>query len=149
MVKCLSTMRETQVWALGWEDPLEKEMAVHSSTIAWKIPWTEEPGRLQSMGWQRVGHHWATSLLQLYKVSVMKNTTCFYAEETELWDHSTTKKLSQPCNLNNRIQFPCSLDSSRGSIKGSQKPPLPSIIRYCLYMESKKLVLMNLFTKQK
>ena len=55
-VKRLSTMRETQVPALGWEDPLEKEMAIHSSTIAWKIPWTEEPGRLQSMGSQRVGH---------------------------------------------------------------------------------------------
>ena len=56
MVKCLSTMRETQVQSLGQEDPLEKEMAIHSSTIAWKIPWTEEPGRLQSMGPQRVGH---------------------------------------------------------------------------------------------
>ena len=55
-VKRLSTMRETQVQALGWEDPLEKEMIVHSSTSAWKIPWTEEPGRLQSMGSQRVGH---------------------------------------------------------------------------------------------
>ena len=56
MVKCLSTMRETWVRSLGWEDPLEKEMATHSSTTAWKIPWTEEPGRLQSMGSQRVGH---------------------------------------------------------------------------------------------
>ena len=57
MVKHLSTMWETQVRSLGWEDPLlEKEMAIHSSTIAWKIPWTEEPGRLQSMGSQRVGH---------------------------------------------------------------------------------------------
>ena len=55
-VKCLSTMRETWVRALGWEDPLEKEMAVHSRTIAWKIPWTEEPGRLWSMGLQRVRH---------------------------------------------------------------------------------------------
>ena len=55
MVKRLSTMRETGVRSLGWEDPLEKEMAIHSSTIAWKIPWTEEPGRLQSMGLQRVG----------------------------------------------------------------------------------------------
>ena len=61
-VKRLSTMRETQVRSLGWEDPLEKEMAIHSSTLAWKIPWTEEPGRLQSMGSQRVGHNWATSL---------------------------------------------------------------------------------------
>ena len=56
MVKCLSTMQETLVQALGWEDPLEKEMATHSSTSAWKIPWTEAPGRLQSMGLKRVGH---------------------------------------------------------------------------------------------
>ena len=56
MVKCLSTMQETWVRSLGWEDTLEKEMAIHSRTIAWKIPWTEEPGRLQSMGSQRVGH---------------------------------------------------------------------------------------------
>ena len=55
MVKHLSTMWETRVQSLGGEDLLEKEMAIHSSTIAWKIPWTEEPGRLQSMGLQRVG----------------------------------------------------------------------------------------------
>ena len=61
MVKRLSTMRETRVQSLGWEESLEKEMAIHSSTIAWKIPWTEEPGRLQSMGSQRVRHDWATS----------------------------------------------------------------------------------------
>ena len=55
-VKRLSTMRETQVRSLGWEDPLEKKMAIHSRTIAWKIPWTGEPGRLQPMGSQRVEH---------------------------------------------------------------------------------------------
>ena len=55
-VKCLSLMWETQVRSLGWEDPLEKEMAIYSSTLAWKIPWTEEPGRLQPMGSQRVRH---------------------------------------------------------------------------------------------
>ena len=59
-VKRLPAMQETQVRSPGWEDPLEKEMATHSSTLAWKIPWTEEPGRLQSMGLQRVGHDWAT-----------------------------------------------------------------------------------------
>ena len=57
MVKHLSTMQETWVRSLGWEDPLEKEMAAHSRTIAWKISWTEEPRRLQSMGSQRVGHY--------------------------------------------------------------------------------------------
>ena len=54
-VKCLPTMWETQVRSLGWEDPLEKGMATHSSTLAWKIPWTEEPGGPQSMGSLRVG----------------------------------------------------------------------------------------------
>ena len=56
LLKRLPGMRETWVQSLGWEDPLEKEMATHSSTLAWKIPWTEEPGRLQPMGSQRVGH---------------------------------------------------------------------------------------------
>ena len=56
MVKRLSTMGETWVRSLDPEDLLEKEMAIHASTIAWKIPWTEEPGRLQSMGSQRVGN---------------------------------------------------------------------------------------------
>ena len=56
MVKHLPTMWEIQVQFLGWEDSLEKEMATHSSTLAWKIPWTEEPGRLQSTGLQRIGH---------------------------------------------------------------------------------------------
>ena len=55
-VKRLPAVQETQVRSLCLEDPLEKEMATHSSTLAWKIPWTEEPGRLQSMGSQRVGH---------------------------------------------------------------------------------------------
>ena len=56
MVKRLPAMQETWVQLLGQEDPLEKEMAIHSSTLAWKIPWTEEPDRLQSMRSQRVGH---------------------------------------------------------------------------------------------
>ena len=55
-LKRLPTMRETWVRSLGWEDPLEKEMATHSSILAWRIPWTEEPGGLQSTGSQRVGH---------------------------------------------------------------------------------------------
>ena len=56
MVKHLPAMRETWVRSLGREDPLEKEMAIHASTVAWKIPWTKEPDRLQSMGSQRVRH---------------------------------------------------------------------------------------------
>ena len=62
MVKRLPAMQETWVLSLGREDPLEKEMGTHSSALAWKIPWTEESGRLQSMGSQRVGHDCMTSL---------------------------------------------------------------------------------------
>ena len=61
-LKHLPGMQETRVQSLGREDPLEKELATHSSTLAWRIPWREEPGRLQSMGSQRVGCYWATKL---------------------------------------------------------------------------------------
>ena len=56
-IKCLPTMQETRVQSLGWEDPLEKEIATPSSILAWRNPWTEELGGLQSMGSQRVGHN--------------------------------------------------------------------------------------------
>ena len=62
LVKNLPAMRETWVQSLGWKDPLEKEMEIHSSILAWKIPWTEEPGGLQSMGSQRVRHNWSEAL---------------------------------------------------------------------------------------
>ena len=62
MVKNPPATQETWVWSLGWEDPLEEGMAPHSSILARKIPWTEEPGGLQSMGSLRVGHNWAPSL---------------------------------------------------------------------------------------
>ena len=61
-IKYLPIIRETQVQSLGWEDLLEKEMGTHSSTLAWKIPWMEERGWLQSTGLQIVGHDWATLL---------------------------------------------------------------------------------------
>ena len=60
LVKNMPAMQETQVGSLGWEDPLEKGMATHSNILAWDIPGTEEPGGLQSMGSQKVGHNWGT-----------------------------------------------------------------------------------------
>ena len=80
-VKCLPTMWETRVRSLGREDPLEKAMATHSSTLAWKIPWTEKPGRLQSMGLKRVGHDWVTSLslfLAFYMYEIQSTFPKFY-----------------------------------------------------------------------
>ena len=64
MVKNMPAMHETWVQSLGWEDSLEKEMATHSSILAWRIPWTEEPGGLQSMGSQRVRHDLVTEQQQ-------------------------------------------------------------------------------------
>jgi len=66
-VKNLSAMQEAQVWSLGWEDPLEKETATQSSILAWKIPWTEDSGGVQSMGLQRVGHDWVTNTLHFHQ----------------------------------------------------------------------------------
>ena len=76
----LPTVRETWVWSLGQEDPLEKEMATHSRTLAWKIPWTEKRSRLQSMGSQRVGHDWVTSFHFLSTVPPAKSWSsyCWY-----------------------------------------------------------------------
>ena len=73
MVKNLPAMCETWVRSLDWEDPLEKGMATHSSILAWKIPWTEEPGRLQSMGLQRVRHNWVTFTLRSYKLGILED----------------------------------------------------------------------------
>ena len=80
-------MCETWVRSLGREDPLEKEMATHSNTLAWKIPWTEEPGRLQSMGSQRVGHNWATSLCFLVKCAPEA------AAHYRCWSYEKVKRL--------------------------------------------------------
>ena len=79
-VKRLPTMWKTWVRSLGQEDPLKKEMVAHTSVLAWRIPWTEEPGGLQSMGSQRGGHDWATSLLSLsckYYNTVLLCSDCF------------------------------------------------------------------------
>ena len=79
MVKNLPEMQETHIRFLGREDPLEKEMAIHSTILAWRIPWTEEPGGLQSMGSQRVRHDWATNTYIMHKVN-------FYLEKS-LWGY--------------------------------------------------------------
>ena len=76
-VKSLPATQETWVWSLGREYPLEKEMTTHSSTLAWKLPWTEDPGRIQSMRSQRVGHDWVTSLEPVRTSPVKLVSFCF------------------------------------------------------------------------
>ena len=101
---------ETQVKSLGWEDPLEKGSETHSSILAWRIPWTEEPGGLQSMWSQRVSHNWATNTFTLKKHQCLFTLfLCQYQEEV-MWVHSkktsickletlTRNLISQPLNL--------------------------------------------------
>ena len=83
-LKRLPGMRETRAWSLGREDPLEKEIAPHSSTLACRIPWREEPGRLQSMGSQRVGHDWATSLHTLTYTGLYVNCISIKLQEKKM-----------------------------------------------------------------
>ena len=88
-LKHLPAMRGTQVWSLGWEDPLEKEMATHYSILAWRIPWMEEPGGLQSTGSQRVGHDRVTSLSLFFRYGcenwTIKKDECWRIDAFELW----------------------------------------------------------------
>ena len=85
-LKRLPPMRETQVRSLGGEDPLEKEMAAHSSILAWRIPWTEEPGGLQSTASQRVGHNWVTLLTYLLNSSYWLFFMHSVSLHSHLWD---------------------------------------------------------------
>ena len=85
LVKNLTVMREACVWSLGWDDPLEKGKATHSSILAWRTPWTEESGRLQSMGSQRVGHNWATFTCLLQHLCFISRLPLLCSAHSSLW----------------------------------------------------------------
>ena len=96
MVKSLPAAREARIWFLGWKDLLEKEMPIHSNILAWKIPWAEEPARLQSMRLQRVGD-WACTHRNLYKEGDTQFfSLCFYSSCWKQWLLST---FLLPCHL--------------------------------------------------
>ena len=90
MVNTPPVVQETRVWSLGWKDPLEQDMTTHSSTLAWKIPWTEKPCRLQSTGSQRVGHDWVTSLSLSLEQSYHKETYRIHINPVflKIWPYS-------------------------------------------------------------
>ena len=93
MVKNLPEMRETWVGSLGWEDPLEEGMATYSSILAWRIPWTEEPGGLQSIGSQRVRHNWvtkhSTASFKFSCIFFQKGKRCGNCRILSIFDHKT------------------------------------------------------------
>ena len=83
----LPVLQETWVQSLGWEDPLEKGMATHSSTLVWRTPWTEEPGRIQSTGSQRVRHDWSgwAHLHKHYSIAWIDQLICPFAHWKTSW----------------------------------------------------------------
>ena len=124
-VKHLPTTRETWVWSLGWEDLLEKEMATHSSILAWKIPWTEEPGRLQSMGSQRVRHNRATSIwLSFASLTMPKPLTVWITTNCgklfKRWEYQTTWPASwEICMQVKKQQLELDMEQQTGSKLGT------------------------------
>ena len=112
-VKHLSAIQETQVRSLGWEDPLEKEMAAHFSILAWKIPRTAEPGRLLSMGLQRIRHDWATSLLlSILKLGLqyyllMLHSICQQIWKTQQWPQDWKRSVFIPIPKNVQTTAHC------------------------------------------
>ena len=123
-VKRLPAMRETRVRSVAWEDPLEKETATNSSTLAWKIPWTKEPCRLQSVGSQRVRHNWVTSLhfLHVQKQLMLPNlmtlrvllhkSGCFSISPLLAWDPAFPNLLSYQWTITFQLQIFAVIDSS-------------------------------------
>ena len=117
MVKNLPAMQETHVLCLGREDPLEKEMAAHSSILAWIIPWTEEPGRVQSMESQRVGHNWAT---------ITQTTTSFVTLGNSLpWLTLLSSSVHRNSNSKSQIFFLSCSPKPASFFKGHHKSHLP------------------------
>ena len=99
-VKNLSAKQETWTWFLGWEDPLEKGMVTHSRIPAWRIPWTEEPGGLQSMGLQRVGHNWVTITFPFFSPNNVLHWTCFTKQYYMHYPPYSTTQISSNMKIN-------------------------------------------------
>ena len=126
--------QEKQVRCLGQEDPLEKEMTTHSSILAWEIPWTEEPGGLQSIGSQRVGHNWiysrtlATRPLMMPERSCEKQTRSVFKCTLVLRNHKTDKRHSPSPHPANRVPDPLGLWMGRlpQHLGGCAQTSLPS-----------------------
>ena len=130
IVENLPAVQETWVWSPGWEDPLEKGMATHSSILAWRIPWTEKPGGLQSMGSQRIRHDWATNThahthtnsiyvsipISQFHMYVLMYDICFSLSDLRGFSDSSVGKESS-CNAGDPSSIP-GLGRSAGEGKG-------------------------------
>ena len=108
LVKNLPAMQETQeipVWLLDWEDPLEEGMATHSSVLAWRIPWTEEPGGLQSIGLQRVGHDWGDWACTMEYCSALEKNEIWMDLEIIILSEVTQKEKANTIWYNLHVEY--------------------------------------------
>ena len=143
MVKNLPAMHETQVQSLCWEDPLEKGIATYSNILAWRTPWTEEPGELQSMGSQTVGHNWATNThTQTLFCLEHLGTPCRKLEGEVQWrpqtmasQHHSTKDLLQ------RKYCPPAESTEAHLARGSLKPQIVYFLNYKQRIYENKMLL--------
>ena len=99
MVKNLPTIQETQIRSLGGEDPLEKGTSTHSSVLAWKIPWTEESGGLQSMVSQRVGYNWATNTFSFFSICKLGELIKVWGDKQDKWTLPNLRKVRKILKL--------------------------------------------------
>ena len=103
VVKNLPAMQETAVISLGWEDPLEKGMAPHSSILAWRIPWTKEPGGLQSMGLQKVRHNCVTITFPFFPLNNVLHWTRFTKQYYMHYPPYSTTQISSTMKINSSL----------------------------------------------
>ena len=128
MVRSVPAVQETWVWSLGQEDPLEKEMATHCNILAWKIPWTEEPGRLQSTGSRRVRRDWAQHSTR-YRSSLL--FICKLNLESHFYTVFPVFRISLPLGLSLfLILLYFMFDWNSVSLPGSWFSVLPSWLKY-------------------
>ena len=139
LISAVQELKEMQVWSLGWEDPLEEGTATHSSILAWKIPWTEEPGRPQSSGSLRVRRYWGDFSCMASKIKRLvhnqwrvKRVALSSEEGSALIGGSCPGCYQQGCILMEHVL-------NKRKI---------TIVFQCIYMESRKMVLKNSFTGQ-
>ena len=117
-------MQETWVQALGQEDPLEKEIATHSSILAWRIPLSEEPGGLQFMGSQKVGHNWVTNTFNTLSEALKTVVAMSFTKKWPLWDKKKKKKLPLigTCQVTINEPQPWEHYCPQGNAKKQNKP---------------------------
>ena len=122
-IKNLPAMRETQVWSLGREDSLENGLATHSSILAWRIPWTEEPGGLQSMESQRIRHNWVTNTFSTYREPIYEMYA--FIKYINKYKHTTHQ-----CSLMRSYKNPGKSDTQSGhNMNWTWKIPLTYLVR--------------------